>query len=152
MNRRYAPCARRILAATLLVATLLAPAATALANDWYPNEYYLHGHTNLDDPCGRQGPCMRSTAYSYTSDRYVWIGVYAEIADYCPGGGWSPTYSAGWNWFYDLNYAYVQARTWGQPARSCIGHEYNSTGGHNIHTSAGASWPVDFYGWSSGYP
>lgn len=137
----------RLVLAGILALILLLPGDATLAADWYPNEYYLHGHTDFDDPCTNT-PCMRTSAYSLTTDGFVWIGTYAEVADYCSSGGWGTTYTAGWNWTYDWPNAYHRARTTAAPARTCTGHSYKIVGGHNIHTDPGATWPVDFTGWT----
>lgn len=137
----------RLVIASALAVVFLLPNDTVSAADWYPNGYYLHGHTDFDDPCATM-PCMRSSAYSLTTNGYVWIGVYAAIADYCPTGGWSPTYEDGWHWILDWPDTYHRARIQAV-AGTCTGHAYASTGGHNIHDD-GLTPPVDFYGWTSG--
>jgi hypothetical protein len=145
---------RRALIGPLILLLLLAPGEPALAapsGNWYPNEYYLHGHTDINFPVYSGSSCHRGTSYSLTSDEYVWIGVYAEVMDYCAGGSWGSYDSDGWRWNYDWPNYYHRARTSDMPSRDCPGHAYTANGGHNIHTDSGAAWPVDFTGWTDNH-
>jgi hypothetical protein len=138
---------RLVFSILLVIAMALLGNTSVEAADWYPNEYYLHGHVDFYGTVIQGSPYMRSTAYSLTSDEFVWIGVYATISDYCSGGAWSGPWSGGWNWIYDWPNTYHDAQTTLAPSQTCGGsHIYCSRGSHNIHTPSGASWPVDFTG------
>lgn len=78
----------------------------------------------------------------------MWVGVFAEVADYCPSGGWDRYASDGWHWHYDRPNIYHEAQTSARQSRSCAGHYSAADGGHNVHNNSGS---VDFTGWTDAH-